>query len=205
MRLGVTFMSWSNFCVLVRLSLPWRDFITLSDIIRICGHAMYGVITLWWSRESWYDFFLRLGWNFRLGGILFVLVSFYTLVQSTESWYDFPSFGYNFRFSEILFLLVSLDILVWLTASWYDFLHFARLFRFSVILFGLVKFHILVRSTASWCDPCVLDINIFCALVFLFLHVDFHFYSCIYNVLHMDRISCCNVKKSWVINVIFLV
>ena len=59
-------------------------------------------------------------------------------MQSTESWYDFPSFGYNFRFSEILFLLVSLDILVRLTASWYDFLHFAKLFRLSVILFGLV-------------------------------------------------------------------
>ena len=39
----------------------------------------------------------------------------------------------------------------------------------------------------------------------LFLHIDFHFYTCIYNVLHMDRISCCNVKKSWIRNIIFLV
>ena len=30
-RLGVNFMSWSNFCVLVWLSLPWRDFSTLSE------------------------------------------------------------------------------------------------------------------------------------------------------------------------------
>ena len=60
-HLGVNFMSWSNFCVLVWLSLPWRDFITLSDIIRICGHVMSDVITLWWSRECWCDFFLHLG------------------------------------------------------------------------------------------------------------------------------------------------
>ena len=55
-RLGVNFMSWSNFCVLVWLPLSWRDFIILSYIIRICGHVMDDVITLWWSRESWYDF-----------------------------------------------------------------------------------------------------------------------------------------------------
>ena len=97
-RLGVNFMSWSNFWVLVWLSLPWRDFITLSDIIRICCHVLSDVITLWWSRESCYDFFLRLGWNFRLGGILFVLVSFYTLVQLTESWYNFSSFWTQFSF-----------------------------------------------------------------------------------------------------------
>ena len=62
-----------------------------------------------------------------------------------------------------------------------------------------------MRLTASWCDLCVLGINIFSALIFLFLHVDFHFYTCIYNVLHMDRISCCNVKKYWIKNIIFLV
>ena len=61
MRLGVNFMSWSIFCVLVGLSLPWRYFITLSDIFRICGHVMSDVITLWLSHESWYDFFLRHG------------------------------------------------------------------------------------------------------------------------------------------------
>ena len=120
-RLGVNFMSWSNFCVLVWLPLSWRDFITLSDIIRICGHVMDDVITLWWSRESWYDFFLRLGWNFRLGVILFVLVSFYTLVRSTESWYDFSSPWLMFRLSAILFDLVLFHILVWSTASWYAF------------------------------------------------------------------------------------
>ena len=54
--------SWSkfyvlvNFCVLVWLSFPWRYFITLSDIIRTCGHVMDDFITLWWSSESWYDF-----------------------------------------------------------------------------------------------------------------------------------------------------
>ena len=60
-RLGVNFVSWSNFCVLVWLSLPWRVVINLSDIIRICGHVMSDVITLWWSCEPWYEIFLRLG------------------------------------------------------------------------------------------------------------------------------------------------
>ena len=137
-RLGVNFMSWSNFWVLVWLSLPWRDFITLSDIIRIYGHVMSDVIPLWWSRESWYDFFSVLD-------EIFVLVGFCLSWCHYTPWYNQPNlgmiflrFGYNFRFSAILFLLVSLDILVWLTASWYDFLHFARLFCLSVILFDLV-------------------------------------------------------------------
>ena len=114
-RLGVNFMSWSNFCVLVWLSLPWRDFITLSDIIRICSHFMVVTWILVWF------FFLRLEWNFCLGGILFVLVAFYTLVQSTESWYDFLCFGYNFLYSEIIFLLVSFHFLVWSPASWHNY------------------------------------------------------------------------------------
>ena len=203
-RLGINFMSWSNSCVLVWLSLLWRDFITSSDI-RICGHVMSDVITLWWSRESWYDFFS-------------VLEEIFVLVRFCLSWCHFTPwcnqlnlgmiflrFGYSSPFSEIIFMLVSLDILVWFTASWYDFLHFARLFRRSVILFDLVSFYMLVRSTASWLDLCVLGINIFRALVFLFLHVDFHFYTCIYNVLHTDIISCCNVKKSCIKNIIFLV
>ena len=62
-----------------------------------------------------------------------------------------------------------------------------------------------MRLTASWCDLWVWGFDIICPLVFYFLHVDFHFYTCIYNVLHMDRISCCNVKKSWIRNIIFLV
>ena len=103
----------------------WTFFITLSCIIRTCGHVMDDVITLWWSCESWCDF-LRLGRNFCLGGILFVMVWFHTLVQSTES------------FSEIYFFWCR-------CISWCDqlhlgmiFLHFARFFRLSVILFDLV-------------------------------------------------------------------
>ena len=128
-RLGVNFMSWSNFCVLVWLSLPWRDFITLSDIFRICSHLM----------SSLYVFF------FSVLDEIFVLVGFCLSWCHFTPWCNQPNlgmiflrFGYNFRFSEILFLLVSLDILVWFTASWYDFLHFARIFRLSVILFDLV-------------------------------------------------------------------
>ena len=115
-RLGVNFMSWSNFCVLVWLPLSWRDFITLSDIIRICGHVMDDVITLWWPRESWYDF--SPSWLKFLSccDFFFVLVSFYTLVRSTESWYYFSSHWLIFRLSAILFDLVLFHILVRSTA-----------------------------------------------------------------------------------------
>ena len=72
------------------------------------GHVNLGMI------------FLHLGWNFRLGVILFVLVSFYTLVRSTESWCDFSSPWLIFRRSAILFDLVLFHILVRSTASCYD-------------------------------------------------------------------------------------
>ena len=96
-RLGVNFMSWSNFCVLVWLPLPWRDFITLSDIIRICGHMMDDVITLWWSCESWYDFspswlkfsswcdFVCLGVILHLGAINWILVWFFFALANFSS------------------------------------------------------------------------------------------------------------------------
>ena len=92
--LGVNFMSWSIFCVLVWLSLPWRDFITLSDIIRTCGHVMDDVITLWWSRESWYDFssswttflswwdFVCLGVILYLGAINRIVVWFFFVLDT---------------------------------------------------------------------------------------------------------------------------
>ena len=96
-RLGVNFRSWSNFCVLVWLPLSWRDFITLSDIIRICGHVMDDVITLWWSRESWYDFspswlkfsswcdFVCLGVILHLGAINWILVWFFFALANFSS------------------------------------------------------------------------------------------------------------------------
>ena len=137
-RLGVNFMSWSNFCVLVWLSLPWRDFITLRDIIRTCGHVMDDVITLWWSRESWYDFSLSwtkffswcdlvcLGVILYLGAINRILVWFFFLLDT-------------------MFLLMRLYFFWGRFISWCDqlhlgmiFLHFIRLFRLSMILFDLV-------------------------------------------------------------------
>ena len=157
-RLGVYFMSWSNFCMLVWLSLSWRDFVALSDMIRMCGHVMDDVITLWWSRESWYDFspsylkfsswcdfvcldaidwilvmiFLRLTWNFLLGVILFVLI------RSTESWYDFSSFWLKFCLGVILFALVLFDILAllrfgWLFRLWCDFVWFGGILYLGAV------------------------------------------------------------------------
>ena len=136
-RLGVNFMSWCNFCVLVWLSLPWRDFITLSDI-RTCGHVMDDVIPLWWSRESRCDFFS-------------VLDEISVLVGFCLSWWDFipwcnqPNFGVIFLGFGNNFVLMTLDLFWCRFISWCDqlhlgmiFLHFARLFRLSVILFDLV-------------------------------------------------------------------
>ena len=110
--------------VLVWLSLSWGDFITFIDIIRICGHVMDDVITIWWLRESWYDF-SPFGWNFRLGVILLVLVSFYILVRSTESWYDFslPWLKFSSWCDSVWFGVVSYlgainCILVWFFFFW---------------------------------------------------------------------------------------
>ena len=137
-RLRVNFMSWSNFGVLVWLSLPWRDFITLSDIIRICGHVMYDVILYGGHVNLGMIFFSVLDEIFVLVGFCFSWCHFTPWCNQPNLGMIFLRFGYSFSFSEILFLLVSLDILVWLTASWYDFLYFARLFRLSVILFDSV-------------------------------------------------------------------
>ena len=98
----------------------------MSDTIRICGHATDDVITLWWSREFWYDF--SPSW------LKFL------------SWCDFVCLGVIlYHLSVILFdSMVLFYILVQSTASWYDFLRFDRQFRLSVILSDLVSFHILV-------------------------------------------------------------
>ena len=137
-RLGVNFMSWSNFCVGVNFFALER-FYYLEWYYSDMG-----------SRDVWSHHFMVVTW---------ILVWFFSPVLDESFilvWFClsgshftpccnqpnlgmiFLRFGYNLRLSEILFLLVSLDILVWLTASWYDFLHFARLFRLSVIWFDLV-------------------------------------------------------------------
>ena len=101
---------------------------------------------LWWSRESWYDFFLRLGWKFRLGGILFVLVSFYTLVQSIESWFYFPSFWTQFSF---LWDFISFGVV-----SYLGMLNCILVCSFFILLsfFVLVWFYLIWCNFISWCD-----------------------------------------------------
>ena len=179
-RLGVNFMSWSNFCVLVWLSLPWRYFITLV--------ILFGYAVTWWMTSSLYGghvnlgmIFLRLGWNFRLGGIFFDLVSFYTLVRSTETWYDFLRLG---KF----FVLVRFCLIWCCFISWCDQRHLGMIsFRLGVILSDLVSFRILVRITKSWCGFCVLGGDIF-------LYI--RFYSCmdIFNFTHVSKTSCTQIK-----------
>ena len=169
-RLGVNFMSWSNFCVLVWLSLPWRDFITLSDIIRTCGHVMDDVITLWWSRESWYDF--SPSWT-----KFFVLVRFCLSWCHFIPWCDQPNlgmiflrFGYNFRFSEIIFLLVLFHILVRSTASWYDFPSFcyALSSKCDFVWFGVILYLGAINCILVW--SLCFGYWYFLYISFLFLH-----------------------------------
>ena len=162
-RLGVNFVSWFNFWMLVWLSLSWMDFVKLSDIIRMYGHVVDDVITLWWSRGCWYDF--------------------------SPSWLKF-SFWCDFICLDVIdwilvwffFVLAEIWVLVWFCLiwccfiSWCEQMHlgmificFGWLFRLSVFLSDLGVIYILVRLTASWCDLCVLDGDIF-------LYISF--YSC---------------------------
>ena len=135
---GVNLMSWSNFCVLVWLFLPWRDFFTLSDIIRTCSHVMYDVITLWWSRESWYDF--SPSWTKFLSWwdlVCLVVILYLAAINRILVWFFF--------LLDTMFVLVRLYLFWGRFISWCDqlhlgmiFLHFTRLFRLSMILVDLV-------------------------------------------------------------------
>ena len=87
----------------------------------------------------------------------------------------------------ILLNLVLFYILVQSTASRCDIPRFGKLFRRSVILSDLVSFHILVRITESWCDLRIFGWRYFSLCKFLFLHVFFHFYTCISNILHTEE------------------
>ena len=107
---------------------------------------MDNVITLWWSRESWYDFFLRLGWNFLLGVILFVLVSFYVLVQSIKSCYDFSPSWLKFSSwcdSVCLGVILCLSAINWILV-WF--------FSVLVEIFVLVWFCLSRCHFMSWCN-----------------------------------------------------
>ena len=169
-------------------------FITLSDIIRTCGHVMDDVITLWWSRESWYDFssswtkFLS-WWDFVCLGVILYLGDQPNLGMI------FLRFGYNFRFSEIIFLLVLFHILVRSTASWYAFPSFcyALSSKCDFVWFGVILYLGAINCILVW--SLCFGYWYFLYISFLILAWDFHFYTCIYNVLHMDRLSCCNVKN----------
>ena len=135
-RLGVIFMYWSNFlCVGVTVS--WIDFITLSYIIRICGHVMDAVITLWWPRESWYVFspswlksssrfdFVRLGVILCLGAIKLILVwlfsvfvEIFVLVSLCRG--VILCFGaINWILLWFFFVLLNYFVLVWFCLIWY--------------------------------------------------------------------------------------
>ena len=133
--------SWSKFYVLVHFLFVGVTFFALERFYYpewlSFGYAVTWCMTSYFMVITWILvwFFVRLGWNFRLGGILFVSAHFTPWCNQPNLGMIFLRFRYNFRFSEFLFPLVSLDILVWLTASWYDFL---RLFRRSVILFDFV-------------------------------------------------------------------
>ena len=146
MRLGVNFMYWTNLCVLVWLSLFLDRFYYLglhhSDMRSRDEWRHHGMVVMWIL--VW--FFLRLGWNFLLGVILFVLVSFYVLVQSTESWYDFSLSWLKFSYwCDFVCLGVTscLGAINW-TLVWF----FSVLVEIFVLeLFCLSRCHFM-----SWCN-----------------------------------------------------
>ena len=83
------------------------------------------------------------------------------------------------------------------------FLHFARLFRLSV-RFGVILYLGAINCILVW-SLCLGYIYFLYICFFFIPDIDFHFYTFIYSVLHMDRLSCCDAKKSWIRNIIFLV
>ena len=145
-RLGVNFMSWSNFCVLVWLSVAWRDFITLSDIIWTCGHVMDDVITMvvtWimvWFFSVLDEIFVLVG--FCLSWCDFIpwcnqpnlkLVWFFSVLDEIFSWWDFVCLGV------ILFLGAVNRILVWF-------------FFVLDTMFVLARLYFFWCRFVSWCD-----------------------------------------------------
>ena len=136
-RLGIKCRSWSNFCMLVWLFV--LDGFCYIDIIRMCGHVMNDVNTLWWSRESWYDFspsWLKFSswWDFVcLGAIDWILVWFFfvlakILVLVGPVWFGVDSY-----------LGANNCILVWF-------------FFVLVDYFALVWFCLIRGYFISWCD-----------------------------------------------------
>ena len=130
-RLGVNFMSWSNFCMLVWLSLSWRKFVTLRDIIRMCGHVMDDVITLWWSRVSWYDF--------------------------SPSWLKFSSWcdcvcldAIDWILVCFFFVLAKLLVVVWFCLIWCCFISWCEQLHLGMIFFVLVDYFALVWFCLIW-------------------------------------------------------
>ena len=59
---------------------------------------MDDVITLWWSRESWYDFSLRLGWTFVLVWFCLSFCHFMSWCNEMNLGTIFLRLGWNFRF-----------------------------------------------------------------------------------------------------------
>ena len=142
-------MCWCD-CVLDRYYLELHH----SDMRSRDGRRNHFMVVTW----ILVCFFLRLGWNFLLGVILFVLSHFTSWCNQINLCMTFLRLCWNFRLG--------------VTLSWCHFmswcnqlnlgmicLRFAKLCRFSVILSDLVSYYILnilVQWTASRCDLCVL-------------------------------------------------
>ena len=161
-------LSCSDFCVLVWH--PCRYFITLSDIIRICGHVIDVVIM---NRGMF--FFLCLCWNFLLCIICVSLCHFIPRCNKLNLGMIF------FLVFANIFVLVRFCLIWHRFISWCNQLHLGMIFLrlacllwLSVILSDFVSFHILVRLTESWCGVC-LGVMKFSVPTFLFLHTDLQF------------------------------
>ena len=89
--------SFRHVCLWVNL-MCWCDYLRL-EMILLPRVILLGYVVTWWMTSSRYGSLVNLGMSsLRLGVILFALVSFYTLVRSTESCYDRSSFWLKFWF-----------------------------------------------------------------------------------------------------------
>ena len=141
-RLGVNFMSWSNFCVLVY-------FLCLGGIL-LPWVILFGYVVTWWMTSSLYgghvnDFFS-------------VLVEIFVLVWFCMSWCHFAPWCDHWIFEWFFFALAKFFIFVWFCLiwcciiSWYDQRHLGMIFLLFVDYFVLVWFCLIWSHFVSWCE-----------------------------------------------------
>ena len=148
--LGLIFVCWCDFLCPGGILLPWV--------------ILFGYVVTWWMTSSLYGghvnlgmIFLRLVWIFCLGVILYVLLSFYTLIgviytlmRSTESWYGVSPPRLKFLFwcdFVCLGVILYLDTINWILVWFF----FALAKFFVLVWFGVVLYLVAINGILVWC------------------------------------------------------